>query len=243
MAENKSLYVPQIAGIDLDFRPRSYIADESPVEIILQSIMGENRRQMARDMLNAMSDHELECMKDEVLHNGFPSYFQNYLEGRDWSWMGGEYLPQLKPGEFEIARVVLQSTTQDVYSLRARRSSKTGRYYYRFVDEYLCSFALSRKSSTRPLTMRQLIRLIDSADPDNVKPSWSWPGPVRMPEHCISFMITKGDEVEKGLEFISLYSVVYPQLYSYYEQRMRRWAYRYVDFLEKEIESSSRSQG
>ncbi len=239
MAENKSLYVPQIAGIDLDFRPHSYIADESPIEIILQSIMGENRRQMARGMLEAMSDHELECMRDEVLHNGFPSYFQNYLESRDWSWMGGEYLPQLMPGEFEIARVVLQSTTQDVYSLRARRSSKTGRYYYRFVDEYLCSFVLTRKSSTGPLTMRQLIRLIDSADMDGTNPTWAWPGPVRLPEFFVYYNIGNPGEAEKGLAFISLDSVVYPQLNSYYEQRMRRWAYRYVDFLEKALKSGT----
>lgn len=48
--------------------------------------------------------------------------------------MGGEYLPDMKPEEVEIARIRIQSTTCDVTSVYARRDG--GRIHYRAVDEY-----------------------------------------------------------------------------------------------------------
>jgi hypothetical protein len=48
--------------------------------------------------------------------------------------MGGEYLPDLKQDEVEIARITIASTTQDVTSVFARRGKH--RIYYRVVDEY-----------------------------------------------------------------------------------------------------------
>ena len=48
--------------------------------------------------------------------------------------MGGEYLPDLKQDEVEIARITIASTTQDVTSVFVRRGKR--RTYYRVVDEY-----------------------------------------------------------------------------------------------------------
>ena len=77
--------------------------------------------------------------------------------------MGGEYLPDLKTGEIEIARITLKSTTLDVISIRARKSS--ARISYRMVDEYgEHEYALAIKSSKEPLTLQQVIKLIDSAE-------------------------------------------------------------------------------
>lgn len=59
-----------------------------------------------------------EGILDEKADQGFIDNLTNF-----WgpSWMGGEYLPDSEPGEVEIARIVLQSTTMDVFSIRARR--------------------------------------------------------------------------------------------------------------------------
>ena len=49
-------------------------------------------------------------------------------------FMGGEYLPPVKKGEVEIARISLESVSGDQISVRARRSG--GRISYSIVDEY-----------------------------------------------------------------------------------------------------------
>ena len=78
---------------------------------------------------------------------------------------GGEYLPDLLPREVEIVRVTLKSVTMDVISIRARWTKD--RIKYRIVDEYWddssFDYHLIQKTSVKPLAMRQLIRIIDSA--------------------------------------------------------------------------------
>ena len=59
--------------------------------------------------------------------------------------MGGEYLPLLRKGEVEIARISLQSVTADQISIRARRLSK--RIGYRIVDEYEMGYVCRPASS------------------------------------------------------------------------------------------------
>ena len=78
------------------------------------------------------------------------------------SWMDGEYLPEYLPGEVEIARLVLESVTQDVVSIRARRRGSERRIVYRVVDEFGSEFDFSPRSSRRPLSHGELARLIDT---------------------------------------------------------------------------------
>ena len=78
------------------------------------------------------------------------------------SWMGGEYLPDLLPGEVEIARIVIESLTQDVVSIRARRRGSERRIVYRVVDEFESGFDFSPRSSRQPLSHDELVRLIDN---------------------------------------------------------------------------------
>src|SRR5207245_204761 len=77
------------------------------------------------------------------------------------SFMGGEYLPDYANGEVEIARVELQSTTSDVISIRARKEGKT--IAYSVADEYETEFPVSPRSSAKPLSLEQVIDLIDNA--------------------------------------------------------------------------------
>jgi hypothetical protein len=78
------------------------------------------------------------------------------------SWMAGEYLPDYLPGEVEIARVVLESVTQDVVSIRARRRGSERRIVYRVVDEFASEFDFSPRSSRQPLCHDELARLIET---------------------------------------------------------------------------------
>ena len=78
------------------------------------------------------------------------------------SWMDGEYLPDYLPGEVEIARIVLESVTQDVVSIRARRRGSVRRIVYRVVDQFGSEFDFSPRSSRRPLSHGRLARLIDT---------------------------------------------------------------------------------
>jgi hypothetical protein len=151
-------------GYDLDFCPASYWDPADPVSAILVNITGENRRQMVRDFITGQTPEELGEIDAGLLADLVDNDTRRRLGSLHPSWMGGEYLPGYLPGEVEIARIVLQSTTQDVVSIRARRRRGGTRILYRVVDEYEGDLVYSWniKSSGRPLTFRALLRLIDS---------------------------------------------------------------------------------
>lgn len=72
----------------------------------------------------------------------------------------------------EIARIELKSTTNDVISLRARPLGS--RIKYRLVDEYSSEFHLPQQTSSRPFSLGELIRFLDSVEQEEVsEPSWN----------------------------------------------------------------------
>jgi hypothetical protein len=75
--------------------------------------------------------------------------------------MGGEFLPTLRNGEVEIARISLASVTADQISVRARRWGK--RVVYRIVDEYESGYICRPSNSTSTLSLRELIALMEQA--------------------------------------------------------------------------------
>ena len=80
--------------------------------------------------------------------------------------MGGEYLPDCLDEEVEIARVCYASTTADVTSIRARRVGPAI-ICYRVVDEHGCNYELPLERSSQPLSLGQLIELIDKTNSDD----------------------------------------------------------------------------
>ena len=103
--------------IDLNYRPQSYFwADQMGIQL-LSEIKGSQRRALydASVADGRVSDF------DELLAKSTLSSHERDLIGRIHpSFMGGEYLPDKVKGEVEIARITLNSTTQDVISLYAR---------------------------------------------------------------------------------------------------------------------------
>jgi len=207
--------VPIVPGIDLSFRPGSYLADRDPVSAIVQDIVGTHRRAMVRDALTGAAPNIGE-LDDTLLANRLPDHERIALGQIHPSFMGGEYLPERLAGEIEIARVELASSTGDVVSLTARRRGR--RWVYTMADEYDTTFTLAKQSSAQPLTLAQIVHLLDSADGDMLDTSghgvvMCWPESAR----------ENGDDPEDAAAVVSVSSEVYPELAEYYERRLATW--------------------
>jgi len=150
--------LPQLPGFDLEYRPRNYFWAADLKVPLPSSIAGETRRQMVRAFVEAGSpvpDGLDAVVLDEAMRMAWGRLHP--------SNMGGEYLPLLRKGEVEIARISLQSVTADQISIRARRL--VGRIGYRIVDEYpeFWTYVCHPASSVSPLSLRELIALLETA--------------------------------------------------------------------------------
>lgn len=152
--------------IDYSYRPASYWEDETPAQAILKNIKGDFRREEIR---KALAQGSLEEIPQEVLRDTLSDKLRKATGRIHPSFMGGEYLPDYQAGEVEIARISLASTTNDIISLRARRA-RTGVISYSIADEYNGDFTycLSRKTSKRPLTLRQLVSFFENSSQHEV---------------------------------------------------------------------------
>lgn len=206
--------------IDLQFRPESYWDHADPLSAILSGIKGQNRRQMVRDFVTGETPAWLGEIDSALVAQSLDQPTRTRLGASHPSWMGGEYLPDYLTGEVEIARIVLASVTQDVISIRARRRRGGRRILYRITDEYqepggeawICRPA----SSVRPLTLGQLVQLIDHAGHEDFNPRGeSLTDHLReMQEGC--------DPSDLG-DFVTVDSDLYPGLSEYYAWKSRRW--------------------
>jgi hypothetical protein len=208
---------------DFDFRPNSYWNHEETLSEILSNVKGRLRREMIADVLTAEGDKRR--IYDELLGELDPQLFEadggpgfrEVMGKMDPRWMGGEYLPDMHPGEVEIARVSLESITYDVYSIRARRAN--GLIHYRIVDEYTSNWLLKLASSREPLRLAELIVLIDTARIESCEwddlTDWLRDGTAR------------DDDVKVAARFVSVSSVFYPELERYYAAKAEAWARRW----------------
>ncbi len=197
-------------GIDYGFRPESYWEVTDPLAAILLNVKGTNRRQMIIDYWNAGKFEELE---DDLKAATLSGRLRHQLCGIHPTFMGGEYLPDYRPREIEIARIELQSVMADVISIRARSASR--RIHYTIVDEYNTEYELARRTSLKPFTLEELIQFIDgSAYPD------SPPGLAL----CYNEANTEHSSREDQRHFTTVRSDVYPQLYEHYEHVFDEWA-------------------
>ncbi len=139
--------------IDLNYRPHSYFWARDHGIPLISDIKGAERRKFYERALEA---DLTELVDAELLQHTLPSE-QRQAQGRIHpAFMGGEYLPDQRPGEVEIARITIASTTQDVTCVYARPVGR--RIYYRVVDEYSGDTLDGRghRTSLKPLTLGQL---------------------------------------------------------------------------------------
>jgi len=207
MHRKPAAHVPDISGIDLDYRPRSYFW-ASDLKVALPSrIAGETRRRMVRAMVE----------RGRSVPDGLDAAVLNEATRAAWgrihpSYMGGEYLPPLREGEVEIARISLESVTADQISIRARRMGQ--RIGYCVVDEYPddATYLCRPASSVSPLPLRGLIALMETASDD---------GSIILP---ILAMNARGaSTLAELLAFITVTSDFYAELGPYYRALMIAW--------------------
>lgn len=190
-------------AIDLDFRPASYFAPRPAAEEVLLRIRGTVRRQEAQRLLAEGADPaEVERLTDAAQ----PPGLGDRLMAIHPSLSGGEYLPDALPGEVEIARVELVgSVLGDVISVRARPEGEA--IVYRIVDEYDSDFAPAIARSEQPLSMRELIVLIERSDPALGIADLQW-------------RIDCGHDPGKLRRFMRIGSTFYPRLGDWYEREI-----------------------
>jgi hypothetical protein len=144
---------------------------------------------------------------DELLKDSLDDKARNGLSRIDPTFMGGEYLPNYRREEVEIARITLESTTSDITSLRARPVGS--RIQCHLVDEYQTEFSLPQQTSSRPFSLRELIGFLDSVEHPQADLSWKRFGFVLSFNQC---NLDCGTDLETLRDFISTSSGYYPEL-------------------------------
>lgn len=202
-------------GIRYAFRPRSYWIDTTVEQAVLRGVKGTHRREL---LTQALANGEMDRVDERLQATEVSDAIRVGLGRIHPSLMAGEYLPGCDPGETEIARIELQSTTGDVFSIRARRQD--GRIHYRVVDECESVFRFKPESSKLPFTLAELIQFIDGIE--DVAWDSLADGPFslfyneRNAEDC--------SERRRLREFTSISSDIYRQLHQHFEHVFEEWA-------------------
>jgi hypothetical protein len=137
-----------------DYRPHSYFGGGDAQSYVMTRVKGALRRRALTKMIAAGVTPDL---SDPLAQSALSSEDRAVLGSFHPRAMGGEYLPNLRGSEVEIARIVIDSTTSDVTVVHARRCRH--RIHYRVADEYQGDtlHKPSRRTSNRPLTMDALL--------------------------------------------------------------------------------------
>jgi len=198
---------------DPAWAPVTYWPESRTPEQLLSRIKGQARRELAREVL---ASEGFQGLTTFLARDELPE-----IERQEWgalhpALMGGEYLPPMLPGEVEIARISLRSTTGDQVSIRARPGD--GKIGYRVVDEHDTEFELPFTGNDHPLALGELVTFIDgSSDPDREFDGglplshWNY-----MYEGC-------GEDPESSVAFASIESGYYPGLADYYRGVAGDW--------------------
>ena len=176
------------------------------------------RRQTIR---KAMASGEIGDIPVEIFADSLSEPLRTLTGKIHPTLMGGEYLLDSLETEVEIVRIVLQSVTEDVISLRARW--ELGEIRYRLVDEYAdqgSSFQITPESSSEPLALRELIQMLDTAAQD---PDWrEWPE-QRGVTDCSRDINMEWGDAEEIRDFVTVSSKFYSELQAYDDERAEEW--------------------
>jgi hypothetical protein len=138
---------------NIDYKPLTYWGE---IESILSNIKGQKRRNYIADAIK-----NNENIPKEILQNELSEETREAIGKIHPSYMGGEYLPNSDKNEIEIARICYESVTADVMSVRAKLGKND--IIYNIVDEYEQTWEVTPHKSKQPLTLRELIMLIQTA--------------------------------------------------------------------------------
>jgi len=213
--------------IDLSFRPTNYWPESENREQRLARIKGKACRDMTRNALNSGGVLELNTTIVGLARDNLSEEDLQLLGAVHPSLMGGEYLPSQDEGEVEIARISLDSTTADQISVRASRTDQV--IHFSIEDEYSTEFILSTNGSDQPLSLGELINLLESTN----HPEEEYRG--GMIQSHWNFLYEFDTPANESVDFVSLESSFYGELNAYYRKVADSWRKeRETDFDEDE---------
>lgn len=202
--------------IDTSYRPETYFGPISLAKHVRTRVKGQVRRDLAKSLAGeGLIDFLPDLLVGEELGE---EDLADWGKVHPWC-LGGEFLPRFERIETEIARVVLQSVTFDVTSVYARRLKN--RIAYRIVDEYggETLTAKTRRTSTRPLCLKELV--------DFLLRGWPFLAVLSMNYGC---------DTERMLRFFRGESAYYPD---FHEALVERVVERFPFSEEEEEEEAA----
>lgn len=199
---------------NLGDRPPFYFGPQDLKDFYKSRILGQIRGNMVSEAIDKTS------VPSSLTETSLDPSLRDFQGQMHPSMMGGEYLPQHLINEIELCRVVLNSTTMDVTSLRVRKQKR--RYVYRIVDEYSNKFTLTKKTSTKPLSMKEVIQILDTSK-EVLYDSGEEIEYVGLIKPVIEYMKQDGCGKEESIEYVIVESTFYPELFAYYEQQKEIW--------------------
>lgn len=197
----------RVEGFDLAYRPGSYFWPLGLRDHLLATVKGRFRRALLTE--EDGDGRPPPGVADMLARESIPEPMRRTLGRIHPTLMGGEYLPDLRAGEVEIARVSLASVTADVIAVRARRTAKGIKY--RMVDEYETEYTIAPRYTRRPLAMLQLIRLIEGTRPDS--PTLD----------TIRVNLANDADWDSMESFVTVSSPFYPELQRWYGRYLGLW--------------------
>jgi len=196
---------------------------------LLRNVNGQERRKMIQAY---WKEGRLEELNEALLHDTLSEEDRVRLGRVHPRLMGGEYLPDYEAAEVEIARISLESTTGDVISIRAKW--QPGGIAYRIVDEYQTEFRVARESSEKPLTLGELIELIDGSAHPGIGTSLALGYNNMNAEDCPRHELR---------HFTSITSSFYRKLEAHYENVFEEWVKEQESEVEKELTPETEAEG
>ena len=204
----------------LSYRPDTYWPESLNSEQLLSRIKGKVRQDLAR---KAFREEGFLGLTEFIAKQELTDAERDGWGGIHPRMMGGEYLPDARVGEVEIARLSLQSVTFDQISVRARPAGRGIDYVV--VDEYESAFNLPFDRSIRPLSLGGLIRFLDGIEHEGLETFDDYPGGL---VRCHWSVVEYGGTPEEAAAFVSIESAFYPELTTYYEQEAEAWVDGYL---------------
>ena len=199
-------------GIDYEFRPKSYWDTfDDPLQAILKNVKGTNRRQMIRDYWEAGRIEELfdTHLLDElgkktgvvsarfILHSWAANTCRTTRKVR-WKLPASNWNPR---------RQMLSAF------VRRKRASES---HILIVDEYETEFNILPTHSDKPLTLSELVGLIDGATEEGSLGLYYTQMNYEGGERSIEWL-------DQMRHFTRVESVFYPQLNLHYEKLLDLW--------------------
>lgn len=139
--------------------------DDSLGEVgtMLMKIKGNWRRIIVANSIKADGLNSVES--DWTAHD-IGDEKKRSLQLQHLQFRGGEDLPDLMPGEIEIARLsLLDSVHGEVTSLRARQNENTSQILLRIVDEWETEYKITPNIVDQPLTVADIMECFKTAEP------------------------------------------------------------------------------